>query len=276
MSFWGGFEKRARLVAKDGIKARSSSFGKAWWSRQWIAALEAFGWSNRLSRGRSYARSGQVLDYAVAAGRVKASVQGSRPKPYEVTIALKPLSDHTWDAVLAAMGKRAEFAARLLNGDMPHDIGDAFASVNAALLPANVKELQTDCSCPDWANPCKHVAAVHYILAEALDADPFILMALRGRDREAVLGALRGPSEAPAEKAAEDVPLTVTDFWKGRGDPRALDMGLSPPHVHASVLRRLGPPGAWTTTDEIVSVLGPMLRSASEDALRTAAALSRS
>ena len=135
MSYWPQYERRPRIQAKDGIKSRTTKFASEWWAKQWLSALDAFGWSNRLARGRSYARSGQVLDYSVTSGKVTAGVQGSRRKPYQVTLRLKALSEKTWEQVLDVLADRAEFAARLLAGDMPEDIGEAFARAGASLLP---------------------------------------------------------------------------------------------------------------------------------------------
>lgn len=270
MSWWPRYEKRQRIATKDGIKSRTRTFGNAWWSRKWIAALEGFGWDARLGRGRSYARSGQVLDYEVEAGRVRARVQGSHRTPYKIDIELAPLSDAAWEKVLDALAARAEYAARLLNGDMPDDIDTVFESAGAALLPRKSSELKNTCSCPDWGNPCKHIAAVFYIIGEALDGDPFILTALRGRDRDALLGALRARrGEAPATAAEleeADEPLSLEGFFDGDGVE--LDPDLAPPRVRSSVLRRLGEPGPWTTLEEMQSVFGPMLAMASAAALR--------
>jgi len=269
--FWR-YERRQRIAVKDGVKTRTAKFATQWWAKQWLAALESFGWDNRLQRGRSYARSGQVLGYALAAGTVTARVQGSRRTPYRVEIRLERLDDAAWERVLDALAARAEFTARLLAGDIPHEIGEVFAAAGAALLPVRARDLATKCSCPDVANPCKHIAALHYVLAEALDADPFVLFALRGRGRDEVLDALRkrrGEADVPEQEAAPEVePLTAEGFWKGRGDLSTLDVGLAPPRVRASVLRRLGPPGAWASSDEMVAVFGAVLRAGSEEALR--------
>jgi uncharacterized Zn finger protein len=269
--YWAQYERRAPVATEDGIKARTRDFGKAWWSRHWIDALKTFGWDNRLSRGRGYARSGQVLDYTVYAGEVRASVQGSRRQPYDVRIRLRALDDRQWERVFDALAEQSEYAARLLAGEMPEDVDTVFERADAALLPRKSSDLQTECSCPDWANPCKHVAAVHYILAEALDADPFMLFALRGRERSAVLDALRarwGGAEAEEEpvRAAQAETLEVAGFWGSARDVTDLDVGLEAAVVRAPVLRRLGPPGAWTDADQMAAVFGPMLEKASQAA----------
>lgn len=275
MSWWLSKKKKSRISVKDGVKARTRSFGKTWWSRAWIQALEKLDFGSRLARGRTYARKGQVMDYALCDGEVQANVQGSERMPYTVHIALQKLPDDAWETTLDALAGSAEYLARLLNGDMPDDIDTIFAKTGTPLLPHSSRDLTTSCSCPDWANPCKHVAAVYYIVGEALDADPFVLMALRGRDRETVLSALRarlGHNNVPittTETEIETEPVLVNTFWRG-GSLEGFDAGLAPPPVRAAALRRLGPPGPWATAEEMQTVFGPMLQAASEAALEAA------
>ena len=173
--------------------ARRQMFGKTWWAKKWIEALEVLGrvYSNRLPRGRTYARRGAVKDLVITPGKVIAKVQGTRLTPYRVKIKLKALRDDEWQKVIKVLAKQAIFAAKLLTGEMPPDIDEAFKSCGLSLFPAKATELETSCSCPDWANPCKHIAATHYILAEAFDRDPFLLFELRGWTKEKVLEELR-------------------------------------------------------------------------------------
>src|SRR5262249_14112922 len=136
------------------------------------------------------ARGGQVLSVAIEKGMVKAKVQGSRPKPYDVTIEVATLSESNWAKVLDALGRQALFAAKLLAGEMPQDIEEPFKGVGLSLFPTKLGDLKTDCSCPDWSNPCKHIAAVYYLLGEEFDRDPFLIFALRGLSRDALLSRL--------------------------------------------------------------------------------------
>jgi uncharacterized Zn finger protein len=177
----------------DGIKARTQrgKFGATWWAGRWLAALERLVDSGRLSRGRSYARSGQVTRLGVGPRGVDARVQGSRPTPYRVTIRFRELSATEWAAVVDAMAAEAIYAARLLSGEMPEEIETAFQAAGVSLFPAEEGDLTTDCTCPDWANPCKHVAAVFYLLGERFDADPFVMFELRGRTRAQIIEAMR-------------------------------------------------------------------------------------
>ena len=199
--YWDYYEPTAPIRVKDGIKAKSErgGIGETWWSKRWVGVLESFSLGTRLTRGRSYARQGQVISIDVESGIVKAKVQGSRPKPYSVQIKLEPLSNQDWDRVTDAMASQAIFAAKLLAGEMPTNIEEAFNAVNVSLFPTAVTDLDTDCSCPDWANPCKHIAAVYYLLAERFDEDPFLIFKLRGRTKEEIIEALR-------EKRAEALP----------------------------------------------------------------------
>lgn len=174
----------------DGI-ATAFIIGTTWWAKQWISALENLlgGDAGRLARGRTYARGGRVSGVTVDGNKVAACVTGSRK--YQVTITARALSDDAWSAAVTAMASQASFAAALLNGAMPQHIDDVFRSTGATLFPTTRAELVTTCTCPDWGDPCKHVAAVHYVLGDTLDRDPYLLFELRGRTKAQLLAALR-------------------------------------------------------------------------------------
>ena len=196
------------MRVEGGIRARSKrgAIGEQWWSRRFIDVLESFGMSGRLARGRNYARRGQVLGFEISCGYVTAQVQGSRPKPYRVRIQVTPLTTPQWRRVEQALAGQALFRAKLLAGEMPREIEEVFADCGTPLFPRTARDLEMSCSCPDWEVPCKHLAAVCYVLAEAFDVDPFGILAWRGRGREDLLGALRltaAPPEArPGTPAA--------------------------------------------------------------------------
>lgn len=183
---------RPRRV-EGGIKARSKrgAIGEQWWSRRFTGVLESLGMSGRLARGRSYARSGQVLGLEVSAGRVSALVQGSRVKPYKVKISVLPLTSAQWDRVQRSLAEQALFRAKLLAGEMPKEIEQVFTDCGTPLFPKSGRDLDMSCSCPDWEVPCKHLAAVLYMLAERFDDDPFAVLAWRGRDRDQLLESVR-------------------------------------------------------------------------------------
>ncbi len=179
-------------AAKGGIKSQSKrgAFGESWWAKRWIAVLESFNIGARFGRGRSYARRGQVVSITIDKGVVKAMVQGSRPKPYGVTIGVKSLSSASWKKLARTLSHQAIFAAKLLAGELPQDIEVAFKEAGLSLFPEKLKELDTDCTCPDWSNPCKHIAAVYYLLGEEFDHDPFLILKLRGMNREEIVSLL--------------------------------------------------------------------------------------
>ncbi|WP_422773893.1 SWIM zinc finger family protein [Plantactinospora sp. WMMC1484] len=176
-----------------GLRARSArgAIGRSWWSRRFLDVLESFALGTRLTRGRSYARAGQVLSLEVAPGEVTAVVQGSRPKPYRVSIRFRPFAERLWARIETQLAAQALFSARLLAGELPPELEELFAEAGAPLFPAGIDELAQRCDCPDFAVPCKHLAATFYLLAEAFDADPFQLLRWRGRDREQLLARLR-------------------------------------------------------------------------------------
>jgi uncharacterized Zn finger protein len=174
---------------KGGIKSQSKrgTFGETWWARRWIAVLESFNIGARLGRGRSYARRGQVVSIEIEKGMVTAKVQGSRPKPYNIKLQVKTLSTADWQKLAKTLSRKAIFVAKLLAGEMPPDIEKVLQEEGLSLFPERVKDLKTECSCPDWSNPCKHIAAVYYLLGEEFDRDPFLIFKLRGMSREELI-----------------------------------------------------------------------------------------
>jgi uncharacterized Zn finger protein len=242
------------IETKDGIKARSQrgAFAKNWWAQRWIAALERFMDSGRLARGRSYARKGQVLAIEETKGGITARVQGSMRTPYKIKIQISPLTDSEWEKVIDALSEQAIFTAQLLAGEMPQDIEQAFEEARVSLFPSTRRDLHTECSCPDPANPCKHIAATHYILGERFDEDPFLIFRLRGRTQEQVMQALRqrraGGDEAAEEESDEPeaaIPLedSMTNFWDLGAPLAGFSVSIRPPMIEMSLLKRLGVAG---------------------------------
>jgi uncharacterized Zn finger protein len=178
--------------AAGGARRRRRGFGLTWWGEAWVTALEQRARldPNRLPRGRSYARGGTVGELTIAPGEVRAAVQGRRVRPYQVRVRVRVLEAEEWDRVLDAIGVQIGHAAALLDGELLPEVADDVRSAGTDLLPGP-GELQPRCSCPDRADPCKHAAAVCYLVAGALDADPFSLLLLRGRRRDEVLAGLR-------------------------------------------------------------------------------------
>src|SRR6185437_3828618 len=172
---WERFAPAKPIRVEGGLTTRSrrGAIGETWWSQRFLAAVEATTPGGRSTRGRSYARQGQVLELAVGAGLIEASVQGSRQTPYRVRLAMPVADDGEWDRLTVALAGQAGYAAQMLAGELPHEVEDVFAAEGVSLFPSRSSKLSTDCTCPDWANPCKHVAAVCYLVAEEFDRDPF-------------------------------------------------------------------------------------------------------
>lgn len=272
MDRWDFYEQGRPLEADGGIPARSrrGAIGETWWSRRFIELLESFGVGSRLQRGRNYARRGQVCELEVEAGIVLAEVQGSRHTPYRVRIRAKVLSEPQWRRAEQAMAGQALPLAKLLAGEMPHDIEDIFATCKLKLFPASGRELKATCTCPDWENPCKHIAAVYYILAERFDEDPFAIFAWRGRTQDELLERLRADrarslgggaaptgTDEPVQGCGVARPLTelIDAFW-GSG-PELAELRVSPLAGTApdALLRRLGPSPARTASGRDVAEL---------------------
>lgn len=218
--YWDYYEQKPAREVKGGIKAQSKrgAFGESWWAKRWIAVLESFDIGARLNRGRSYARKGQVMNVDIDKGSVRAKVQGSSSRPYRITIEIKALSTADWKKLAQALSTEAVFAAKLLAGEMPQEIEQVFARTGLSLFPAKLRDLETDCSCPDWSNPCKHIAAVYYLLGEEFDRDPFLLFRLRGMSREELLELLDTTGAAVA-------PGPSSPPYSSRGTARAARRG---------------------------------------------------
>jgi uncharacterized Zn finger protein len=251
---------------EGGLKARSTrgAIGQTWWSGRFIAVLEAIIVGGRLERGRNYARRGQVLSMDVTAGMVSALVQGSRVQPYRVRVGLTAFGMPEWEAAERALAASAWYSAKLLAGEMPEDIEDVFAELGLALVPASAGELSMYCSCPDWEVPCKHIAAVFYLLAEAFDDDPFSILAWRGRTREDLLAGLHaargGVTVDPG--APDGVPLAdcLGSFFA-----MPAQLPVTPPATSsASVLDQVPPLSLTLRGHPIADLLRPAYESFAE------------
>jgi uncharacterized Zn finger protein len=233
-------ESSRPLPVEGGLKARSArgAIGQSWWSGRFIAVLESIIVGGRLERGRNYARRGQVISLDVGPGMVGALVQGSMIQPYRVRIGLTAFRQPEWARLERALAESAWYSAKLLAGEMPEDIEDVFGGVGLALFPASSAELDMSCSCPDWQVPCKHIAAVFYLLAEAFDEDPFAILAWRGRDREELLANLHdlraAPSGAGAAPGADPHPVAGPGPDVGPGSVAGASSVAGPGSVGAS------------------------------------------
>lgn len=246
------------LPTQTGIQTRSQrgEFAKNWWARRWLEALERLMQGVRLSRGQYYARIGQIVSLEEIKGGVLARVQGSRPKPYRVTIQLTPFNPKQWEKVFDLLAEKSIYMAKLLVGEMPHDIETVFNKAGVSLFPEHAVDLQMKCTCPDKITPCKHVAATHYILGDRFDEDPFLIFRMRGRSQEQILEALRQRRGAEADINLEykdyptrststmkpRFPETLEHYWEIQQDLNQVNVQVRMPNIPQPLLKRLGEP----------------------------------
>jgi uncharacterized Zn finger protein len=280
------------IPVAGGLKARSQqgAFTQTWWATAWERALLGFMDANRLSRGKTYARRGQVVELDIRPGQIVARVQGSRPTPYRLRIAIQPLSDADWERAIDALAQQAIYAAQLLNGEMPREIAQVLEAIGVTLFPSGHADVEMTCSCPDWEAPCKHLAAVLLLVGERLDQDPFLLFTLRGRTQEQIVRALRerrarraelpSAESALAELSAEaesphSAPqaLSPTDtldrFWQLGAELESLQVHVRPPEVELQVLKVLGEP-AFAQDETLQQRLAEVYSTVSKRALEIA------
>ncbi len=192
-----------------------------WWVEQWMELIHSYRFKKRLERAWTYAREGNVVSIRFEGRRVHARVQGTDPDPYKVKLWLDVLNDEDWGYVLEALSQKARWSAQLLAGIMPADIERAFAASGKRLFPFKLQEVRSECSCPDKANPCKHISAVYYLMGDRFSEDPFVLFQLRGRTRSQLLGDLakrrREGVAAPLEHAPHPIHPAIADparWWR--------------------------------------------------------------
>ncbi|BBG01822.1 MULTISPECIES: SWIM zinc finger family protein [Pseudonocardia] len=242
------------------IHAPKHAVARSWWSARFLSVLDQLGVGGRLSRGKTYARSGQIVSLDIDAGAAVALVQGTRPQPYRVRIGLRVWDKPEWRRVEEALAADAWYAAALLAGTVPTEIEELLGELGMSLFPEPGNDLSQDCSCPDVTVPCKHLAAVFYLLAERCDTDPFTLLTLRGRDRAALLERLReerdraaGTAAAPAAVALAD---RLDDFWSA---PTTGTVPPRPPETEpGAVLDQVPEPGLRAGRDRLTDALRPI------------------
>ena len=254
---------------RGGLQARSQRgrIGDTWWSQRFITVLESIGVGSRLQRGKRYARTGQVLsmdDRPRSGDGVGAGIAGEAlPGVHRDTSVLTAAE---WDAAEAVMASSAVFMAKLLAGDMPEEIEEAFAESSGTLFPASADGFESACSCPDWENPCKHIAAVYFLLAEAFDGDPFLIFAWRGRDKDELLAGLRARRRGPgsAHEAGRSDPTEDTEFPKAAGSGGPWQTPIGPPRR-----KRQSPAWPWGREEDLATIeIRPRLAVAPDLVLR--------
>jgi uncharacterized Zn finger protein len=178
-------ERKLRQLQKKNpnlkpVIIEGQSLAKTWWGKSWNSNLERYAdYSNRIGRGRTYVRNRAVLDLQLRSGKVTAMVQGSRPQPYNIVVKVDKLSASNWATVRKACEGAFDSLSELLAGQFPQALKDLFFAKGAGLFPSP-REIHFDCSCPDWASMCKHVAATLYGVGARLDNDPALFFTLRG------------------------------------------------------------------------------------------------
>ncbi len=175
---------------------------REWWVLRWLELLDSYRFKKRLERAQNYAREGNILSIEFKGAQVLAKVQGSEPEPYQVSLSLDPFSKEDWNYVIELMSQKAKFSALLLAGEMPEDIEEVFTKSGLNLFPFTLSDIRSRCTCPDKANPCKHIGAVYYQLADRFSEDPFVLLQLRGRTKAEILKKLRQLRARKTGKAA--------------------------------------------------------------------------
>ena len=246
---------------------------RRWWVERWLELLDSYRFKKRLERGRNYAREGNVLSIDLIDKEVVASVQGSEVQPYKVRLSLEPFSDENqdralksmsqppfsdedWDFVLKTISEQAIFPAQLLAGEMPNEIEKVFTSNGLSLFPYTLTDVRSRCTCPDKANPCKHIAAVYYQLGDRFSEDPFLIFRLRGRSKAQILEGLRQlrsqsvPQSAAKSKttskktskksAAKKTDQDLTSFWQYDEPLDSSLVAIVPPTENKGVLDILG------------------------------------
>jgi uncharacterized Zn finger protein len=238
---------RARIMT---VEPTQSGTEREWWAQRWIDVLESFGWRRRLERARNYVREGRVLGLKFQGPQVLAQVQGTAPEPYEVSLGLDPFTDEQWGYVIEELSTRAIFAAKLLAGEMPQTIEDAFTASGLSLFPFSKFDIHSTCDCPDPVNPCKHIGAVYYLLGDYFSQNPFILFELRGRTKAQIIETLRQlrrdpEASAPVQSTSPEHPPVLPDlalrFWQYTAQLDPSLVVIAPPPTQENVLDVLGP-----------------------------------
>ncbi|GAB4544027.1 MAG: SWIM zinc finger family protein [Pleurocapsa sp.] len=229
---------------------------REWWVERWLELLNSYRFKKRLERGRNYAREGNVLSIDFTESQALAKVQGSEAEPYQVSLSLDSFTDEDWQYAIATMSEKAIFSAQLLAGEMPDKIEEVFTANGLSLFPFSLGDVRSRCSCPDKANPCKHIAAVYYQLGDRFSEDPFVIFQLRGRTKNQILDSLRqirsqqaiteaveSSSETqvttPAAKTSTTSPDTQ-DFWQYDEPLEASLVAIAPPLESKTILDLLG------------------------------------
>ncbi|MEM8504643.1 MAG: SWIM zinc finger family protein [Cyanobacteria bacterium P01_D01_bin.1] len=266
-----------------------SNFTRTWWGDAFLSALEEFTDTNRLRRGRSYANRQKVKSFKVDCGHVIAKVRGSvdpyygvyKEPLYTTEIEFELISRAKWAALIAIMASKVSILSRLLVGEIPDNIEECFETMGLHLLPKK-GDFTSQCTCPDWSNPCKHIAGVYYLIAAELDRDPLILFELRGLSREdlyaelaktplgrALAKELTTEPEPPEPvdslhttpqkvglKEIESKAMSLSEFWQGKEQLPHQVEAPQPTNVPAILIKKQGDfPAFWQKDNSFIEVM---------------------
>jgi uncharacterized Zn finger protein len=263
-----------------------AKFSRTWWGDRFIQALEQFTDDGRLQRGRSYARGGKVLNFEIDKNHITAQVKGSinpyfgvyKEPTYHISIEIKPIAKLSWNQAIQNLSSKASVVSRMLLNEVPENIEDNFSDLGLNLLPHSSKDFTTRCSCPDYANPCKHIAGVYYLVASQLDNNPFLLFELRGLSKTELQTKL---ATSPLGKAlseelnAKEIALesatsyytkiekqsikqkpTAREFWLGKKRlPSTIEVG-NQSSVSAILVKKQGDfPAFWPKDNSFIATM---------------------
>lgn len=263
-------------------------FKKTWWGPEFLTSLEQIMDEGRLKRGNSYSSDYRLVKFDVNLNNVTSRVRGNKSAYfevyetpyYDVKITFDKVAAKHWKSVLSKVGANANWVTHLILGEVPPTINEAFKNANVSLLPQSANEMRTTCSCPDWANPCKHVAGTYIRLASILDQDPIALFELRGLKRAALNRSLAKSSFGAALlSTADDTESTTVEdrddkiatvnpsdcgialsdlraFWCGKAPPAESAMDRQIPPISALLLRREGDyPEFWDRKNSFLEAM---------------------
>ncbi len=259
---------------------------RTWWGQKFISALESFTDSGRLQRGRAYSGDSRILHFDITKGMATATIRGNvnpyfgvyKEPLYGTEVKMTAIADKEWTKIIANMSSKASVVTRLLLNEVPENIEDSFTSVGKHLLPYNSKDFHTECSCPDYSNPCKHIAGLCYRLSNELDQDPFLLFEMRGISKEDLQAELiKSPLgkvlalelgdrtldpesvttyfTRPKTVAITETP-TLKQFWQGQKRlPQSIPLATST-SVSAIVIKKQGDnPSFWHKDSSFIETM---------------------
>jgi len=203
---WGYYRKK-KSNKRAGQPDQRVRYGQTWWGEQWLNALAKIDYDNRIPRGRAYAGNGSVLETRIDANKIRSKVQGSRPSPYQISIDIPLFNQNQKGKLLEVIRQDPFILSKLLNRELPKELDRMASDHGIRLFPSSWKDFAMHCSCPDWAVPCKHLAAVIYVISREIDSNPFLVLKLHGLD---LLEELKETDAGILDHEAEAIPSTET------------------------------------------------------------------